>query len=126
MFLLLILTILLLAYIYVKLKYYTLRGPIPGLSPHVLFGNLIQSAIIFNGATTADVFPLFKHRFGNIFQFWLGPTRMIVISSVGDVQHIFTNRHIYDLGDMYVQKFGILFPNTLMCIKGQFYSSVHQ
>jgi len=76
---------------------------------------------MLKGATTAQVFPEFKRRFGNIFQFWLGPTRLIVVSDIDDVQHIFTNRHIYDLGDMYVDKFGAIFPDTLMCIKGQFY-----
>lgn len=121
MFLLLILAVLLLVYVYVKLKYFTLRGPLPGLSPHVFFGNLIQSGIMLNGVTTAEVFPSFKRRFGNIFQFWLGPTRMIVVSGLRDVEHIFTNRNIYDLGDMYVDKFGIIFPDTLMCIKGEFY-----
>lgn len=109
-------------YFYVKLKYFSLRGPLPGLSPHVFFGNLIQSGIMFNGATTTQVFSSFKRRFGNVFQFWLGPSRIIVVSSIGDVEHIFTNRHIYDKGDMYIEKFGAIFPDTLMDIKGQYWS----
>jgi hypothetical protein len=124
MFLLLVFGALLLIYIYVKLKYFTLRGDIPGLSPYVFFGNLIQSGILFNGKTTAEVFPLFQRRFGNIFEFWLGSTRVIVVSDIADVQHIFINRQLYDLGDIYVEKLGSLFPSSLMGIKGYFYSLI--
>ena len=118
MFLLLALALLLVLYIYVKLKYYTLRDGIPGVSPHLILGNLIQSGIIFNGATTAEVFPSLQRQFGDVFQFWLGSTHVIVVSGIGDVQHILTNRHVYDLGDIYAEKLGSLFPNSLMGIKG--------
>ncbi len=114
----LILLVLILVYIYVKVKYFSLRGNIPGQSPHIFFGNLIQTGMLFNGTTTAEVFPLFKQKFGNIFQFWLGFTRVIVVSDIDDVQHIFSNRHIYDLGDIHVEKLGSMFPDSLMGIKG--------
>ena len=118
MFLLLLTTILLLFYIYVKVKYFTLRSNIPGISPHIFFGNLIQSGILLNGKTTAEIFPLFKRRFGNIFSFWLGSTQVIVVSGIGDLEHIFKNRHIYELGDIYSDKLGCIFPDSLMGIKG--------
>jgi hypothetical protein len=121
MFFVLTIVFVLLIYLYVKLKYFTLRGPLPGLSPHVFFGNLIQSGLL-HGATTDQVFAEFKCRFGNIFQFWLGPSRVIIVNNIGDVQHIFTHRHIYDQGDMFIEKFGIFIPNGLISLKGEFYS----
>ena len=126
MFFPLFITVLLILYIYVKLKYFTLYGPLPGLSPHLFFGNLIQSGIIFNGATPIQAFSLFKRRFGNIFQFWFGPTRIIVVGGIDDVQHIFTNRQIYEHGHIYTAKFGVIFPDTLISIIGQFYPITRQ
>jgi hypothetical protein len=120
MLIFLILVFVLLTYLYVKLKYFTLRGPVPGLSPHFFFGNLIQSGM-FNGVTTDQVFAAFKRRYGNIFQFWLGPLRVTCVNNIGDVQHIFTHRHIYDQGDMFVEKFSIFVPDGLISLKGQFF-----
>jgi hypothetical protein len=120
MILLLIFVVVLLTYFYVKFKYFTLRGPIPGLSPYFFFGNLIQAGLL-HGVTTDQAFAAFKHRFGNIFQFWIGPSRVIIINNIGDVQHIFTHRHIYDQGDMFVEKFGIVTFEGLISIKGKFH-----
>lgn len=126
MFFLLFLAFSLLVYFYAKLKYFTLRGPIPGLPPQVFFGNLIQSGILLNGATTAEVYPSLKRRFGNIFQFWLGPSRIVVVSDIGDVEHVFTHRNIYDLADLYMEKFGLLFPDAPICTKGQFHACIYK
>lgn len=82
------------------------------------FGNLIQSGILFRGKTPSEALSEFKQRFGNVFQFWLGPSRLIVVSGANDVQHIFTHRHIYDQGYTF-EKFTALIPNSLIGIKGQ-------
>ncbi|CAF2845745.1 unnamed protein product [Rotaria sp. Silwood2] len=116
-----ILVVTLLLY-YIKLKYYTFRGPLPGLPPHFLFGNLIQSGILLGNVSRPDALLAFKARYGDIFQFWAGPTRVIVVSNINDVQHIFTHRHIYDQGDLTIQTFGVLFPDGLICNKGPFAS----
>ena len=108
-----------LIYFYLKFKYFTLRDNLPGLSPHIVFGNLIQSGILLNGTTASEAFLEFTHRFGKTFQFWLGFSRLIVVSSTGDVQHIFNHRHIYDQGDTFVKKFGILMPNAIISRIGQ-------
>ncbi|CAF2050461.1 unnamed protein product, partial [Rotaria magnacalcarata] len=107
--------------LYVKIKYFTLRGPIPGLSPHVFFGNLIQSGMLLHGKSIPEIFTIFKHRYGDIFQFWFGPTRYIVVGNISDVQHIFTHRNIYDQGDFFAQQFATLFPNALVTLKGSAY-----
>ncbi|CAF0952627.1 unnamed protein product [Rotaria sordida] len=74
--------------------------------------------ILLHGATAAEAFKEFTRRFGNIFQFWLGPSRLIIVGGTGDVQHIYTHRHIYEQGDAFVKKFGILIPNAIINIKG--------
>jgi hypothetical protein len=118
MLLALLLVVVLLIAFYFKLKYFTIRGPLPGLSPHFLFGNLIQAGFLLHGISINQAIATFKDRFGDIFQLWLGPTRVIVVSGIGDVQHIFTHRNIYDQGDMLIKQFSILFPDGLISLKG--------
>ncbi len=114
----------LLGLLYAKLKYFTLRGPIPGISPHFLVGNLLQSGLLLRNASIPLTFEKLKNRFGDIFQFWLGPSRLIVLSGLDDIQHVFTNRHIYDQGDLFVHKFGLLFPDGLICTRGKLYKCI--
>ncbi|CAF0803367.1 unnamed protein product [Adineta steineri] len=63
------------------MKYFTLRGPIPGLSPHYFFGNTIQSGLVLKDLSLHEVYRTFKSRFGDVFQFWFGPARVIVVSA---------------------------------------------
>ncbi len=114
----------LLGFLYAKLKYFTLRGPIPGISPHFLVGNLLQSGLLLRNASIPLTFEKLKNRFGDIFQFWLGPSRLIVLSGLDDIKHVFTNRHIYDQGDLFVHKFGLLFPDGLICTRGKLYKCI--
>ncbi len=102
---------------YVKEKYYRFDGRIPGLSPQFLFGNLVQSGL-FNGKSPPDILLTFKKRFGDIFQFWFGPSRFIIISNIVDVEHIFTHRNIYDQGDIFIEKFSISYSESLISTKG--------
>ncbi|CAF1274106.1 unnamed protein product [Rotaria magnacalcarata] len=106
---------------YFKLKYFSLRGPIPGLPPHFLVGNLIQSGVLFSGTSFHHVYASFKDRFGDIFQVWLGPWRFIAVSDIDDVQHIFTHRNIYEQSDFIVQQISIILPNGLISLKGAKY-----
>jgi hypothetical protein len=101
------------------LKYFTLRGPIPGIPPHFLFGNLIQIGV-FNDVPFPDIYKNLKNRFGEYYQLWFGPWRVIAVSNVTDVQHIFTHRNIYDQGDIFCQQFSVMFPDSLICIKGYY------
>ncbi|CAF4341546.1 unnamed protein product, partial [Rotaria sordida] len=117
MFFILIVVVVVLLIVYAKLKYFTLRGPLPGLPPQFLFGNLIQSGLLLGGVSLPQVYLAFQARFGDIFQFWLGPTRVIVVSGIGDVQHIFSNRKIYDQGDMAIEQMSLLLPDALICTR---------
>jgi hypothetical protein len=105
--------------LYLKIKYFTLRGPLPGLSPHFFFGNIIQSGILFDNLSLHQVYLAFKNRFGDIYQFWMGPWRLIIVSGITDVQHIFTYRNIYDQGDIFVEQLHVLMHDGLICLKGQ-------
>jgi hypothetical protein len=90
--------------LYIKRKYFTHREPIPGSPPHLLFGKLIETGQIFRGTSLAEGFLQFKKRFGDVFQFWLGPSHVTIVGNINDVQHIFDNQNIYDQSDMFVQQ----------------------
>ena len=117
MLLILIVCVVILLIFYLKHKYFTLHGPIPGLPPHFIFGNLIQAGLL-QGTTPTAVLSKFKHRFGDIFQFWAGPSRSIIVNNIKDVEHIFTHRHIYDQGKIFAEKFGVCYSNSLISTKG--------
>lgn len=121
MILFLVLIALLLAYWYLKVKYFTLRGSLPGLSPQFLVGNLIQSGFLFGHGSLPETFASFKRRFGDVFQLWLGPSRVIVVNNINDVQYIFTHRHIYDQGDIYTKRFSIVIPHGYISNTGTFF-----
>lgn len=104
---------------YLKWKYFTLSGSIPGLSPQFLFGNLLQSGF-FSGELPPDILSTFKKRFGDVFQFWFGPSRFIIVSNINDVEHIFTHRNIYEQGDIFVEKFSVSYSKSLISMKGLF------
>ena len=106
-------------YAYIKRRYFTLRPGIPGLSPQIFLGNLFQSGVLYGGKPLTEVLSTFKKRYGDIFQFWLGPGHFIMVNEATDVQHIFTNRHIYDQGDIFIQQCSVLFPDSLICTKGK-------
>lgn len=111
-----LITVLLL--IYIKLKYFTLRGPIPGIPPQFLFGNLIQTGFI-RGVSYPEIYTILRKRFGDIYQIWFGHVRFIVVNKLGDIQHIFTNRNIYDQGDLFTEQLSIIAPDSLISTKGK-------
>ena len=116
--LLLLLLFVILCGIYLKLKYFTLRGPVPGLSPQFLFGNLIQTGV-FSGASLSHIYASLRNKLGDVYQLQLGFIRTIVVGNIDDVQHIFTHRHIYDQGDWFADQIGALTPDSFLIIKGQ-------
>ena len=117
MLLILSVIILVLSFVYLKLKYFTLRGPIPGLSPQFLVGNLVQTGFT-RGASFFTILSSLRQRFGDIYQVWLGLERCIVVCNIKDIQYIFTNRNIYDQGALFVEKASLLMPNGIIAVKG--------
>ena len=107
-----ILLFLSLVYYYFKSAYFTLRGPIPGIPPH--FAYLSRAA-----GSMLGLMLQMKERFGDVYQMWLGPMRLIMINCLKDAQHIFSHRHIYDQGDIFTENFRIINPNGIICLKGK-------
>ena len=87
-----ILLFLLTVYIYFKRRYFSLHGSLSGVPPQLLFGNLLQTGVIGRGEPLPNVFRRLQDKFGDVFQFWLGPTRIVVVNRLEDVQYIFAHR----------------------------------
>ncbi|CAF0901234.1 unnamed protein product [Adineta steineri] len=90
----------------------------PGLPPQFLVGNLLQTGVIGKDIPINLIFLDLKAKFGDIFQYWLGPTRIIVVSRLEDVQYIYSRRHIYDQGDIFIDKIILVNPYAGLCMKG--------
>ncbi|CAF1186655.1 unnamed protein product [Adineta ricciae] len=120
MLFLLIVVLVTVLFVYLKLKYFTLRGSIPGKSPNFLVGNLLQTGF-FNGRYLGDIVKEFQTKYGDTFQFWAGPNRMIFVCNPDDVQHIFTHRQIYEQGKLEVDHHRLLFNDALICNTGSKY-----
>lgn len=105
-------------YIYIKRSYFTLYGSIPGIPPHFLVGNLIQTDVIGKNIPFNIIFLDLKAKFGDVFQYWLGPSRMISINRLEDIQHIFSHRHIYDQGELFTEKISLVNPYAILCLTG--------
>jgi hypothetical protein len=105
--------------LYVKFKYFTLRGPIPGLSPQFLVGNVIQTGFT-RGASYTEIYCSLRNRFGDVYQIWFGHVRFIVVCDIKDIQHVFTNRNIYDQGALFTEKGSLIFPDALISTQGYY------
>ena len=116
---LIVLVVLFLTYWYLKQKYFTLRGPLPGLAPEFFFGNMRQTGMLTENKSIANVHLELKRQFGDIYRFWMGGAQFVSVCNADDVQHIFQHRHIYDQGDVHVEKFSLLFHDALICNKGR-------
>jgi hypothetical protein len=114
MFFLLIIILIIIFFVYIKLKYFTLYGPIPGKSPQFLLGNLLHTGLIY-GKYFGHIVQELQVKYGDTFQFWAGPIRMIFVCNPEDVQHVFTHRHIYEQGDLEVDHHRLVFNDALIC-----------
>ncbi len=103
--------------IYFKRKYFTLYGPIPGTPPQLLLGNILQSGLA-RGELLGDVTLKFQAKYGDTFQFWIGPLRLIFVCNPDDVQHVFKHRQIYEQGEMHVNHHCLFFHDAIMCNVG--------
>jgi hypothetical protein len=107
-------------YYYFKSVYFTLRGPIPGVSPQFFFGNLLQFGFLsWKPVSMPDVILQLKEKFGDVYQIWFGSSRLIMISCLEDAQHIFSHRNIYDQGEIFTEKVKLLNSDGILGLKGQ-------
>ncbi len=114
MFFLLVVILITIYFVYVKLKYFTLYGPIPGKPPHFLFGNLLQTGQL-RGRYIGDALKQLQDEYGDTYQVWFGLLHLICVCNPEDVQHIFTHRHIYEQGDLHVNQHRLVFNDALIC-----------
>ena len=114
MFFLLVVILITILFVYLKLKYFTLYGPIPGQSPRFLLGNLLEMGLL-RGRYIGDAFKRYQDNYGDTFQAWLGLLHVICVCHPEDVQHIFTHRHIYEQGDLHVNQHRLVFNDALIC-----------
>jgi hypothetical protein len=123
MMFLLVLILIVIFFVYIKFKYFTLYGPIPGKSPQLLFGNIFQTDIA-RGKYLGDIAIQFQAQYGDTFQMWLGPLHLIFVCNPDDVQHVFSHRHIYEKGDLHVTQHRVVFNDALICNIGTYLYNV--
>jgi hypothetical protein len=124
MLLLLVVILIIIFLVYIKLKYFTLYGPIPGKPPQLLFGNLLQMDL-HRGRYIGDAIKQLQNEYGDTFQFWTGLLHVIVVCNPDDVQHVFTHRHIYEQGDLHVKQHRMVFNDALICNIGTYMCKVY-
>lgn len=104
-------------YLFVKRRYFSLRQSLPGIDPHLFFGNILQTRCLHD-ESYINIQSKLKQSFGDVYQYWLGPYHYYVFNKVEHAEHIFKNRTIYDLPSL---TFGLQFPSGLVSIKGSDY-----
>ena len=118
MFFLLALILITTIFVYIKLKYFTLHGSIPGQSPRFLLGNLVELGQL-NGEYVGEGFRRFQSKYGDTFQVQLGLLHLICVCNPDDVQHVFTHRHIYEQGNLHVDQHRLVLNDALICTMGK-------
>ncbi len=106
------------AYWYLKRTTNHRRKKLPGLKPQWIFGNLRNAGLVSGRQSLYEVFAEFKQKYGDVFSFWFGPYHGIVLSRVDHVQHVLSNRHIYDMSERTTRNFRVLFPTGLITLRG--------
>ncbi|CAF1386656.1 unnamed protein product [Didymodactylos carnosus] len=94
-----------------------LKGPVPGLQPQFFFGNLLQTGIL-SGKPLFQVWSAFQQKYGDVFQWYFGQQRVLLFNRIEHAQYILGNRQLYDLSVLTEKTFGLLFPRSLLAIKG--------
>ena len=87
------------------------------LDDEFFYGNLLQIGL-GEDDSIAHALQKVKERFGDVFQFWMGSSRYIVLSRVEDVEHVFTHRQIYDQSELFTKTLDLLYPDSLVCTTG--------
>ncbi|CAF1417438.1 unnamed protein product [Rotaria sp. Silwood1] len=112
-------------YFYIKWKYYTLRGSVPGLKPEFLFGNLRQLDIIASNGEQIDTYThgcdKMQRKFGDIFQFWMGATHLYIFCRPEHAEQIYTDHCRFDRADMRVNTFGLIAENFIISLTSSKY-----
>ncbi|CAF3845082.1 unnamed protein product [Rotaria sp. Silwood1] len=108
-----------LIYIILKYRYYTDPDDgIPGLPPEFLFGHS-RSTGLLSGTSVSVILSRLQQRYGDVFTFWWGHKRSIVLNRIEHVQYVLSNRHIYDQGSITADGFSLIAPSGLISLQGK-------
>ena len=114
-----------LACFYLKWKYFTLHGPVPGIQPEFLFGNLRQLDLITSKKEIIDSyvhgFEKMRNRYGDVFQFWIGANHCYAFCRPEHAEQIYSARHIFDRAEIRKNTFGLIAENALIALMGPKY-----
>ncbi|CAF3629964.1 unnamed protein product [Rotaria socialis] len=110
--------VIVLVYIYLKQCYAPRRDDLPGVQPHIFFGNLLNSGILKQESTFNQVLIDYQRRFGDKFQYWFGSHRCLVFCRVEHAQAIFSDRHTFEQSPLFLPNFDLFCPNGIAMLTG--------
>ena len=114
-----------LVYLYLKWKYFTLYGAVPGIQPEFLFGNLRQLDLINSKKEMIDSyvhgFEKMHNQYGDTFQFWIGANHCYAFCRPEHAEQIYAARHIFDRAEIRKNTFGLIAENALIALMGPAY-----
>ena len=109
-------------YRYIKWKYYSLRGSVPGIEPELFYGNLRQLGVITSNKELLDSYTngcaKLQKLYGDIFQFWLGSHHFYVFCRSDHAEQIYHNRNICEGAEMHKNTFGLIAKGGLSAFTG--------
>ena len=112
----------LLFYRYIKWKYYSLHGSIPGIEPELFYGNLRQLDIITSNKELIDSYihgcAKLQKLYGDIFQYWLGSNHFYVFCRPDHAEQIYHHRNAIDRAEMHKNTFGLIAEGALITLIG--------
>ncbi|CAF2415965.1 unnamed protein product [Rotaria sp. Silwood2] len=110
--------VIILLYIYLKRSYSPSPDDLPGVKPHIFFGNLINSGIMTGQSSFAQVTLDYQRRFGDKFQYWFGSLRCLVFCRMEHAQTIFDDRHIFEQSPLVLPNFDVFCPGSVSMLTG--------
>ncbi|CAF1598274.1 unnamed protein product, partial [Didymodactylos carnosus] len=109
-------------YFYIKWKYYTVHGTVPGLEPEFLSGNLRQLGVVSSNRELIDSYGYACEKmqkvYGDIFQLWIGINHYYVFCRPDHAQEIYTHRNIFDLAKIRTKTWGLISKHALVTLIG--------
>ncbi|CAF1538310.1 unnamed protein product, partial [Didymodactylos carnosus] len=73
------------------------------------------------GEARVDVYAKWKSLYGDFCHYWIGPFRFYMVSRLDIIQHIYSNRQIYETSDFGKRIFGLQVPSGLISLRGAEY-----
>jgi len=114
----LLLIVVILVYIYLKSHYSLSKDDPPGIKPQILFGNLINTGILSGKKALREILVDLQHRFGDVYQFWLGSHQCLVFCRLEHVEMIFKNRQIFEQSPLSIPNLDLINPNGFPSVIG--------